>query len=458
MLKIGVFVKFYNNEISPFDESAIECALSEKDKNSDVSVTVIAMAPLSVKEKLEGLTRLNLDAVLISDAAFAGSDTLVTSQVLAKAAKPYNFDLMLFGRQSLNGDTAQVPPETAYLTNTEFIPYVMEFGIDRVKTRLGEREVKLPASMSVERIKTLRFPKIASKKREIKILTNKELLFDKTEVGFSGSPTKVIEVKEKERPQHKCKFIDFSELSDTIKKGLEKKDIHEEIRNDAKLEKVYYVGDKLKEKAESIGDVCVKVDLSDTMSEREQAEYIAEFIEKEGVKVFLFPADLRYRVVAPMVAAKLNSGLAADCIGLKTDGKTLFMIRPAVGGNTIATIESKSKTVLATVRVKENSSSVVFGIGYGAKDKVNEIKTLAERFGATFAASRKAVDAGILPYEKQVGLTGRIIAPKVYVAFGISGAIQHAVGIENAGTVIAVNGDINAKIFDYADYGIIKEI
>ena len=73
-------------------------------------------------------------------------------------------------------------------------------------------------------------------------------------------------------------------------------------------------------------------------------------------------------------------------------------------------------------------------------------------------ASRKVVDSGILPYEKQVGLTGRTIAPKVYVTFGISGAVQHTSAIEGAVRIIAINEDKNARIFDYADYGIIKKL
>ena len=72
--------------------------------------------------------------------------------------------------------------------------------------------------------------------------------------------------------------------------------------------------------------------------------------------------------------------------------------------------------------------------------------------------SRAVVDDDVMPYECQVGLTGRTVAPKVYVAFGISGAVQHMCAVERAGTVIAVNKDKNAKIFDYADYGIVAEV
>ena len=89
---------------------------------------------------------------------------------------------------------------------------------------------------------------------------------------------------------------------------------------------------------------------------------------------------------------------------------------------------------------------------------IESYKQLAEKYGAEVCASRKVVDSGVLPYEKQVGLTGRTIAPKVYVAFGISGAVQHTSAIEGAVRIIAINEDKNARIFDYADYGIIKKL
>ena len=134
------------------------------------------------------------------------------------------------------------------------------------------------------------------------------------------------------------------------------------------------------------------------------------------------------------------------------------MYRPALSGDTIAKIVSESKYQLATVRTKRSSNQIVFGVGYGMIDRLDYIKDLAKKYNAELVASRKLVDNSEVDYSLQVGLTGKIIAPKVYVAFGISGAIQHVVGVENAETIIAVNSDKDAKIFDYADYGIIKKI
>lgn len=134
------------------------------------------------------------------------------------------------------------------------------------------------------------------------------------------------------------------------------------------------------------------------------------------------------------------------------------MVRPTLSDSTIAEVVSDGKIQMATCRIKEPSGKLVFGIGYGAKDRINDVCALAKKYGAEIAATRKVVDCGLLPYEKQVGLTGKILSPKVYVAFGISGAAQHLVGMERAETVIAINKNRTEKIFDNADYGIIKEL
>ena len=113
----------------------------------------------------------------------------------------------------------------------------------------------------------------------------------------------------------------------------------------------------------------------------------------------------------------------------------------------------------ATVRTaKADGADIIFSIGKGAIDQIDKIKELAKLFNAEVCCSRIVADSGKLLYENQVGLTGRTVSPKVYVAFGISGAVQHTCAIAGAGVVIAVNNDKNARIFDYADYGIIEEV
>ena len=114
---------------------------------------------------------------------------------------------------------------------------------------------------------------------------------------------------------------------------------------------------------------------------------------------------------------------------------------------------------MATVRTAEkNQKNIVIGIGYGAKDSITEIKTLAEKTGAALSATRKMVDNDYLPYDIQVGLTGKSVSPDVYIALGISGAVHHIAGMRQSGTVIAVNTDSQAPIFKYSDYGIVADI
>lgn len=453
--KIAVLVKFYNGEISPFDESALECALS-----SDAEVTVFTLAPESVKEKLSYFTRLGADAVLITDKVFAGADTLVTAKILAKTLSFYDFDYVLCGRQSLNGDTAQVPPELSVLSGYDFIPYVTGFSLVAPVTRFGVMQVKGKTIMSVERIKTLRYASIFSKPRPIKVIDNSVLEFKEDETGYKGSPTKVIKTYEREKKTRSCRFIDFNDLEKVITSAAAKKGavISPVTKCEKKLPLCFYAGNDLKEIAEKIAEKSVKIDESDNFDFKEKAFSAAKFIKSGNPDILLMPSTSDYRVIAPMTAAKLGIGLCADCTALRVENGKLVMTRPALSGNTYAEIISESKITAATVRAGERSGKIVFGIGYGAKNNIIKIKKLAEKFGAEVVASRKIVDCGLMPYETQVGLTGKIISPDVYVAFGISGAIQHLVGIENAKTIIAVNKDKKEKIFDNADYGIVREL
>ena len=112
---------------------------------------------------------------------------------------------------------------------------------------------------------------------------------------------------------------------------------------------------------------------------------------------------------------------------------------------------------MATVRTLTDSSDIIVSVGKGVAGKLTEAKEFAQKYAAELGASRAMVDAGYMPYSAQIGLTGKTVCPKVYIALGISGAVHHTCAIENAGTVIAVNPDKDARIFEYADYGIVAE-
>jgi len=136
----------------------------------------------------------------------------------------------------------------------------------------------------------------------------------------------------------------------------------------------------------------------------------------------------------------------------------MFMYRPAFSGNIIAKIACKTLPQRATVRTTDdNSSDVMVAVGKGARDAMESVKSFAEKTGAELVASRGAVDSEMADYPMQIGLTGRNVSPSVYVAVGISGAVHHIAGMKNSGTIIAINNDKNAPIFDYADYGIVGD-
>ena len=111
---------------------------------------------------------------------------------------------------------------------------------------------------------------------------------------------------------------------------------------------------------------------------------------------------------------------------------------------------------MATVRTTVNGADIMIAAGYGARDDLDKIRAFAEKYSAELVTTRKAVDNDILPYNLQVGLTGKTVSPPVYIAVGVSGAVHHIAGMQKSGTIIAINPDKNAPIFDYADYGIIE--
>ena len=160
---------------------------------------------------------------------------------------------------------------------------------------------------------------------------------------------------------------------------------------------------------------------------------------------------------AAAVAVLLQTGLCADCVLLETDGRELLMTRPAFAGNRMATIVCKTKPAMATIRTESDAPELLISAGAGAAASLPALRELTVALNAELTGSRSVVDSGLLPYEAQVGLTGRTVAPRVYVAVGISGAVHHLVGIRGAEKVLAVNPDKDAPIFRYADYGVLAD-
>ena len=212
----------------------------------------------------------------------------------------------------------------------------------------------------------------------------------------------------------------------------------------------------------------------------------------------LFPATASGKNIAPRVAATLDVGQISDIT--KVESPDTFE-RPIYAGNAIATVQSQDATKVITVRttgfdaaaatggtaavevlsgVADNGKSAFVGSeiaasdrpeltaakvivsggrAMGSSEKFNEVLTpLADKLGAALGASRAAVDAGYAPNDWQVGQTGKIVAPQLYIAAGISGAIQHLAGMKDSKVIVAINKDEEAPIFSVADYGLVADL
>ncbi len=450
-MKILVCVKVSKGEINPFDASALECALTLSN-----DVTVLSMGPESTEEILRPLTRLGAKVTLVTDRLYAGSDTLATAYILSKAAQLLGFDLIVCGKQSIDGDTAQTGPMLSKMCSCSLATNVLsaekrEDGIF-VTTRSGEQTLSFPALITVERSYVLRFPGIFSKLGEVQKLNNTHLCCDEKRCGLMGSPTRVLKTFQNERGKRRCKFIQMNELEGLICELSEKSREEEKTeKSSEKLPLVWAVGKEVLSEAEKIAEKVVLVE--ETVPEK-----IAKTAMQEKPPVILWNADLEGRKNAPIAAAILNTGLCADCTRLEAENGELIMYRPASGGSLYAKIKCLTSPVMATVRTKSESSDIIVSGGKGVGGSMEKLKELAEKFGANLCASRGLVDMGKAPYEMQVGLTGKTVSPKIYIAVGISGAVHHTCAIEGADYVIAINPDKDARIFEYADYGILEEI
>ena len=230
---------------------------------------------------------------------------------------------------------------------------------------------------------------------------------------------------------------------------------------------------------------------------------LAAFIGAERPSHVFLPHSYQTRDLAPALAVRAGCALVTDCVGTKADGGALLFVRPvfqgrlyadvAVDGPALATFQigafradaveraaspAPVRTVAAgldpaairqrpeapfrearqAVDLTQAERIVAVGRGIKEQDKIALAQQLAAALGAELGASRPICDAGWLPMDRQIGSSGQTVAPKLYLALGISGAIQHLVGMKGARTIVAINKDPEAPIFEVADYGVVGDL
>ncbi len=252
--------------------------------------------------------------------------------------------------------------------------------------------------------------------------------------------------------------------------------------------------------------LCAKDERLDVFNQEIQARVVEKIIRDINPVIVLSPATTAGRTVMPAVAARLGTGLTADCTGLEIDNETgqLLQTRPAIGGNIMATIRTpEHRPQMATVRPKTfpvpepsqgrraeilypslpekvfksrieplgfeetgeedvniQDRDVIVSGGKGLKKPENfaMLREVASLLDGGVGASRAAVDNRWIGYPHQVGLSGKVVSPKVYMAVGISGSVQHLAGMQTADFIVAVNKDPEAPIFRVADLGLCGDL
>ena len=562
------------SEVNPFDLLGLTRAVELKSGPSD-EVVALSMGPPQTREGLTQCMAFGADrAVLLTDRALAGSDTLATARALSMALAKEQPDLIICGRNSADAETGQVGPELAELMGLphvsqvrklEYAPEGNSVTVERA-TDEGHQviECPLPAVVCVtEGVAEERFPSRddveAAQDKPIEEMGCSDLTGDRSQFGSEGSPTWVEDIRLVE-PSRLGEVINGEEAAEAARQVAER--LKERLvaisveagtgpeertgprYPDSRKRSIWVVAEtaggeirrvtlEMLGKARQLSELtrsevaAVLIGCSDAAATRALAEYgadrvlaldnsalgpvcsravsecLAKAIDDARPYGVLFASTPDGRDLASRIAARLQLGLTGDAIDLEinSDGQ-LVQLKPALGGNVVAPILSKTLPNLVTLRpgllspaepdesaaakveeipfsrfegadirvVEEHASEdlgaialtqaqIVLGVGMGigGPESLPEVQALAESIGATVATTRNVVHSGWLPHQVQVGISGRTIAPKVYIAVGIRGAFNHTVGIQKAGVILTINRNHRAPMFRAADYGIVGD-
>jgi len=508
------------------------------------------------------------EGVHLCDPAFAGSDTLATARALAAALRLGGpFDLILVGRNTIDGDTGQVGPELAQLLDLPFAAGVRHLALDgrSIRAQLEEDdgwamvELQLPAVLScAERLcEPSKVPpegRAAVDPARLRVVSAGDL--GPGPWGDAGSPTKVGAVRTFSHDRRPVVLTGAP--AEQVHQALEVLEglgalaasdgsvepegerpvaAHEESRSDEAPSlgtrptgapgvvwcvlvehgrigvarellsaahglwgegggRVVAFGEAMEDELGTVGADEV-VEVEGALAAEDVALALTEWCGEEQASVILAPSTSFGREVAGRVAASLEAGLIGDAMGVDLVDGVLVAPKPAFSGVMVADITCTSAVQLVSVRpgvlpvlpirgdrsatrtrrVVEPARRVrtlsegrdddlevlaradaVIGVGSGVSpDEYHLLDPLAKVLGAEVAATRKVTDRGWMPRSRQIGITGRSVAPRLYVAIGLSGKFNHVVGVRSAGAILAVNPDPEAPIFGHADVGIVGD-
>ena len=576
-------------ELNPYCRRAVSQAVELATASAAVAaaggapagVTVMTLGPPSAEDVLResiawGTDRgAETDGILITDPAFAGSDTLATARALAAALRLAGpFDLILTGRNSVDADTGQVPPELAELLDLPFLSGVRTLQLDgrRLRARCEhddgwvEAEVDLPALLScaerlIQPCKVDPAGRLAVPEERIRRLAATDL--GPGPWGQAGSPTRVGAVRVHEVSREGV--VLGGPLDDQVRRAVDvlvrrgalavptgsagaphpslpgpgkrsgpgvavvleadRPHVTQELLTaaaelaDAIDGHVLALADPTEADAARLGswgadEVVMLVAAQPAfptaamprsgapvgdgaaLAAEDVGRAVADWAAQAGPWAVLAPSTAWGREVAGRAAARLGAGLTGDAVGLDVADGRLVAWKPAFGGQVVAAITASSAVQMATIRpgmlprrvprpdgaattcvavasrgrLRITAASrdddtntlaeaaVVVGVGSGLTPAdYGELQGLLDVLGAELGATRKVTDEGWQPHARQIGITGRSIAPHLYVAIALSGKFNHMVGVRSAGTILAVNDDPTMPVFAAADVGIVGD-
>ncbi|MDQ1532806.1 MAG: hypothetical protein QOF28_567, partial [Actinomycetota bacterium] len=547
-------------ELNAYCRRAVSKACELAAEHPGSTVTVMTLGPPSAEDALReaiawGLERdVEIEGVLITDPAFAGSDTLATAKALAAALRHEGrrFDLILLGRNSLDADTGQVGPELAELLDLPFMTGVRYLALDgetlgvRCEHDDGwlEAELHLPAVLScAERLceptKVDPEGRAAVPASRIRRLRAADL--GPGPWGQAASPTHVGAVRVLAHERDRVRWPE-APLAEQVRRAVAELRDRDALGSDAPsgadlapmpaggrhtgpvvavvveagrehlsselMATAALVADSIDGRVVALSVAGTEpailaawgadevVELTNASVEEDVAAGLTGWAEEVAPWAIIAGSTAWGREVASRTAARLDAGLTGDAIDLEVSDGRLVAWKPAFGGQLVAAITASSPVQMATVRAgmlkhlaPRASTAAVSTRSVEPRERVrllartrdDDIDTLAEAhavvgvgvgvdpadypaldglltvLGAELGATRKVTDNGWLPRARQIGITGRSIAPRLYVSIGASGKFNHAIGVRAAGTVLCINSNPDALMFDASDVGIVGD-